>query len=140
MRIVGMRNAESRRPSFIPHSAFWILTAAFCILPAACNPKTIEPIPRTAAAERAGRPAALRGRHRRLGHFLHLPQRRGNGRSCRRSSNRSAAASALIDYDGDGLLDVFITGGGGYAGPDDKDIVGLPCRLYRTSATANSRT
>ena len=38
---------------------------------------------------------------------------------------------ALIDYDGDGLLDVFLTGGGHYAGDDLKDIVGLPCRLYK---------
>ncbi len=38
---------------------------------------------------------------------------------------------ALIDYDGDGLLDVFLTGGGGYAGEGGKDIVGRPCRLYR---------
>jgi hypothetical protein len=38
---------------------------------------------------------------------------------------------ALLDYDGDGLLDVFLTGGGLYAGPDGKDIVGLPCKLYR---------
>ena len=38
---------------------------------------------------------------------------------------------ALIDYDGDGLLDVFLTGGGQYAGKDFKDVVGLPCRLYK---------
>src|SRR5581483_6548118 len=38
---------------------------------------------------------------------------------------------ALIDYDGDGLLDVFLTGGGRYAGDGGKEIVGLPCRLYR---------
>ena len=38
---------------------------------------------------------------------------------------------ALLDYDGDGLLDVFLTGGGIYAGPDHKDIVGCPCKLYR---------
>jgi hypothetical protein len=38
---------------------------------------------------------------------------------------------ALIDYDGDGLLDVFLTGGGHYAETDGKEIVGLPCRLYR---------
>ncbi|HEY7152886.1 MAG TPA: CRTAC1 family protein [Gemmataceae bacterium] len=38
---------------------------------------------------------------------------------------------ALIDYDGDGLLDLFLTGGGLYAGPDKKDIAGLPCKLYR---------
>jgi enediyne biosynthesis protein E4 len=38
---------------------------------------------------------------------------------------------ALIDYDGDGLLDVFITGGGYYDGPDKKQIKGHPSKLYR---------
>jgi hypothetical protein len=38
---------------------------------------------------------------------------------------------ALIDYDGDGLLDVFLTGGGYFDGPDRKQIKGLPCRLYK---------
>jgi enediyne biosynthesis protein E4 len=38
---------------------------------------------------------------------------------------------ALIDYDNDGLLDVFVTGGGYYAGPDKKTIKGHPCRLYK---------
>jgi hypothetical protein len=39
--------------------------------------------------------------------------------------------AGLIDYDGDGLLDLFFPGGGGFAGPDKKDIVGRPCKLYR---------
>jgi hypothetical protein len=38
---------------------------------------------------------------------------------------------ALIDYDGDGLLDVFLPGGGYFAGPDKKEIRGLPCKLYK---------
>lgn len=37
----------------------------------------------------------------------------------------------LIDYDGDGLLDVFLPGGGYFTGKDKKDIVGSPCKLYR---------
>ena len=35
---------------------------------------------------------------------------------------------ALFDYDGDGLVDVFIPGGGHY---DGKNVLGNPCRLYR---------
>jgi hypothetical protein len=38
---------------------------------------------------------------------------------------------ALIDYDGDGRLDLFVTGGGFYDGPDKKQIKGHPCKLYR---------
>jgi hypothetical protein len=34
----------------------------------------------------------------------------------------------LIDYDGDGLLDVFVTGGGTFAG---QEIRGHPCKLFR---------
>src|SRR5262249_53812361 len=37
----------------------------------------------------------------------------------------------LLDYDGDGLLDIFVTGGGFFDGPDKKQIKGHPCRLYR---------
>lgn len=37
----------------------------------------------------------------------------------------------LIDYDADGYLDVFLPGGGGFAGTDKKTIVGYPCKLYR---------
>jgi hypothetical protein len=35
---------------------------------------------------------------------------------------------ALIDYDGDGLLDIFFTGGGSF---DGEMIKGRPCRLYK---------
>jgi hypothetical protein len=38
---------------------------------------------------------------------------------------------ALIDYDGDGLLDLFVPGGGHFAGPDKKQIKGHPCKLYK---------
>jgi hypothetical protein len=39
--------------------------------------------------------------------------------------------AGLIDFDGDGLLDVFLPGGGGFAGQDKQQIVGYPCKLYR---------
>lgn len=35
---------------------------------------------------------------------------------------------ALLDFDGDGRLDIFIPGGGRYEG---KQVLGNPCRLYR---------
>ncbi len=37
----------------------------------------------------------------------------------------------LIDYDGDGLLDIFLPGGGYYDGPDKQTIKGHPCKLYK---------
>ena len=38
---------------------------------------------------------------------------------------------ALFDYDGDGLIDIFIPVGGTFAGKDKKEIIGWPCKLYR---------
>ena len=38
---------------------------------------------------------------------------------------------AVIDYDGDGLLDLLVVGGGHFGGKDNKDILGHPCKLYR---------
>jgi hypothetical protein len=37
----------------------------------------------------------------------------------------------VIDYDGDGLMDLFFPGGGFFSGKDKKDIVGSPSKLYR---------
>jgi RNA polymerase sigma factor (sigma-70 family) len=38
---------------------------------------------------------------------------------------------ALLDYDGDGLLDVFLPGGGDFAGAERKVIRGRPSKLYK---------
>src|SRR5437660_84725 len=38
---------------------------------------------------------------------------------------------ALIDFDGDGRLDIFLIGGGDFTGPDKRTIVGKPPKLYR---------
>lgn len=38
---------------------------------------------------------------------------------------------ALFDFDGDGLLDVFLIGGGYFGGDDQKQILGYPCKLFK---------
>jgi enediyne biosynthesis protein E4 len=38
---------------------------------------------------------------------------------------------ALLDYDGDGLLDLFVPGGGYFDGPDHRVMKGYPSRLYK---------
>ncbi|MCI0684957.1 MAG: CRTAC1 family protein [Gemmataceae bacterium] len=37
----------------------------------------------------------------------------------------------LIDFDGDGLLDIFAPGGGFYAGKNNQEIRGHPCKLFK---------
>jgi enediyne biosynthesis protein E4 len=37
----------------------------------------------------------------------------------------------LFDYDGDGLLDIFLTGGGLFEGPAKNQLAGRPCRLCK---------
>jgi hypothetical protein len=46
---------------------------------------------------------------------------------------------ALIDFDGDGLLDIFVTGGGYYAGKDHREIRGYPNRLYKNLGNGKFR-
>ncbi|HEV3022662.1 MAG TPA: CRTAC1 family protein, partial [Pirellulales bacterium] len=46
---------------------------------------------------------------------------------------------AVIDYDGDGLLDIFLTGGGYYDGPDSQEIKGHPNRLYKNLGNGKFR-
>jgi len=39
--------------------------------------------------------------------------------------------AGLIDYDGDGLLDIFLPGGGTYVGENRRTIIGRPCKLFK---------
>jgi enediyne biosynthesis protein E4 len=39
--------------------------------------------------------------------------------------------AGLIDFDGDGLLDVFLPGGGTFTGANMQTIAGRPCKMYK---------
>src|SRR5438093_1540244 len=39
--------------------------------------------------------------------------------------------AAVFDFDGDGLMDIFLTGGGYYTGKGHRTIRGQPCKLYK---------
>lgn len=41
------------------------------------------------------------------------------------------SGGAAIDYDRDGLYDLFLAGGGYFGGPDKKQIKGYPCKLFK---------
>jgi RNA polymerase sigma factor (sigma-70 family) len=46
---------------------------------------------------------------------------------------------AVLDYDGDGLMDLFLPGGGSIAGPDGKQVRGHPCKLYKNLGNGRFR-
>jgi hypothetical protein len=112
----------------LPASAA-IIGLAVLLLPA-CSSTTIQPtqtgsVPSRAEEEAAGPPAfadmtaaaniAFTYRNgEEAGHFA-IIESLGGG-------------VALFDYDGDGLLDIFLPGGGYY---DGKKVLGHPCKLYR---------
>jgi hypothetical protein len=96
----------------------------------ACNPKSAEPNSPIAASQESDGPAFFEDIT--AASNISFTYRNGEETADHLAILESlGGGAALIDYDGDGRLDVFLTGGGLYAGPNGTEIVGLPCRLYQ---------
>jgi hypothetical protein len=108
-----------------------LLPAACCLLLlAACRPKPGEPVEMSEASDGPVGPPLFEDITAASG--INFTYRNGEDTADHLSILESLGGGvALLDYDGDGLLDVFLTGGGIYSGPEGKDIIGCPCKLYR---------
>ncbi len=102
------------------------VVAAVLLSVAACKPKP----PRAAAAVEPAGPALFENITATSG--VTFTYRNGEDSANHLAILESLGGGiAIIDYDGDGLLDLFLPGGGYYTGKDKKDIVGSPCKLFR---------
>jgi hypothetical protein len=91
----------------------------------ACGGRKPEPTPPTEEAEQPG-PAPFEDVTAKSG--VSFTYRNGEEAGHFVIIESLGGGVALIDFDGDGLLDIFLPGGGYYK---DKNVLGHPCKLYR---------
>jgi hypothetical protein len=105
----------------------------FALAAAACNGESKPPPPTTPTAPTKGEEATGPEFFAEVTGESGIRHTYRNGEEAEHLSILESLGGgvALLDFDGDGLLDVFLTGGGAFTGPDKKTITGLPNRLYR---------
>jgi hypothetical protein len=134
--IFPMQNGECeiRKGKRAFPSAFRILHSAlgFCLLlsGAGCQSNPDQILPQQASSESSTNPPLFEDVTLTSG--VDFTYRNGEDAADHVAILESLGGGvALLDYDDDDWLDIFLIGGGLYTGADKKTIAGLPCKLYK---------
>jgi len=106
-----------------------IVVAGTLLMAGGCRWSTTSPTTTEAAPEEPNGPPLFREVTAESG--INFAYRNGEEADHLAILESLGGGLAVLDFDGDGLLDLFIPGGGHYEGPDKHQIKGNPCRLYR---------
>lgn len=110
----------------LPHLAWWL---CLILSGVACQSNPEPPISQRVTSEVPAEPPLFEDITRASG--VAFTYRNGEETEHLSILESLGGGVALLDYDGDGLLDIFLPGGGLFCGADKKTIAGSPCKLYK---------